>query len=373
MSRIILALAALAALPAAAQTQINLPDSLYTPGDTVTWVKRLTYYCEGPAWHPATGRVTFSQIGNPGTSANRPDWPLWVINPGQDTGTIFYTKGQSNGQILDPAGRLVVIQRDAVIRFAGIGAPAETLVVSGANGVSFNANGNTDGSAGNDITFGANGDFYFTNLGSGVFYVDTAGTLSQVVSNASSSNGIFWVEEDSAVYVHEGRYVRRYPRQPDGTLGTRTNFIDQQGMGADGGCMDSHDNRWVADYSGGQIRVFNAAGEALGAILMRGVSGSYNVRGGNAGNASNCAFGGPDLKTLYITGDGGLYSLPVKIPGRLLPGLVTAVHPFVKRDVGNRSPGALMDAAPRDILGRLLPGARTGPVLKVFPLTEEGR
>src|SRR5690606_25525671 len=152
---------------------------------------------------------------------------------------------------------------------------------------------------------------------SNVYYVDTAGVLSQVVNNASSANGIFWVEEENRVYVHEGSNIRHYTRQANGTLTNRTVWATQSGMGADGGCMDSHGNRWVADYSQGMVRVFNAAAAQVGNITMRGVMGAFNARGGNAGNASNCTFGGPDLKTLYITGDGGLYSLRVKIAGRV--------------------------------------------------------
>jgi gluconolactonase len=33
---------------------------------------------------------------------------------------------------------------------------------------------------------------------------------------------------------------------------------------------------------------------------------------------TNCAFGGDDLRTLYITGGGTLYSIHTTIPGRVL-------------------------------------------------------
>lgn len=47
--------------------------------------------------------------------------------------------------------------------------------------------------------------------------------------------------------------------------------------------------------------------------------------GGQNGNASNVVFGGPDRKTLYITGDGGLYKVPMKVAGRTRPG-TTAIR-----------------------------------------------
>jgi gluconolactonase len=364
---------ALAAMPAVAQTIVSLPDSLYSPGDTVAWIKRLTHYCEGPAWHARTGEVTFTQIGSPGSSTNRPHWPLWRVKPGVDTGSVFWNLGQGNGQVIDPQGRLVVIQRDVVIRFAAydsVGAKVDTLVHSGKNGVSFNANTTSDGGAGNDISVGARGDFYFTNLASNVYYVDTAGNLSQVVNNASSANGIFWLEEEGRVYVHEGANIRHYTRQPNGTLTNRTVWANLSGMGADGGCIDAHGNRWVADYSGGMIRVFNAAAQAIGNITMRGVSGTFDARNGNAGNASNCTFGGPDLKTLFITGDGGLYSLRVKIPGRPNPGQSTAIRSFAIRPVREERFGGLL-REPRDVLGRIVSDALAVPVLKVFPSADD--
>jgi gluconolactonase len=32
---------------------------------------------------------------------------------------------------------------------------------------------------------------------------------------------------------------------------------------------------------------------------------------------TNCAFGGQDLKTLYVTSGGQLWSIPVNTPGRI--------------------------------------------------------
>jgi gluconolactonase len=359
--RKVLPLLTLLASSALAQTTITLHDSLWFAGDTVTWVKRLPHYCEGPAWNPATGEVTFSQIGSPGTSANRPHWLVWRIKPGQDTGSVFYDKGQSNGQVMAPNGRLSIIQRDVVIQFDSAG-NVDTLVYSGKDGVVFNANNNSDNGSGNDLSFASNGAFYFTTLSSGIYYVDTTGKLSQAYSQASSANGILWREEENAVYVHEGNNVRRYERAANGALSNRTTFVNVQGMGADGGCIDAHGNRFIADYSQGMVRAFNAAGQGLGVIQMRGVSGNYDSRPGNAGNASNCTFGGPDLKTLYFTGDGGLYSLRMKIPGRTYPGQTTALRPGINR-MPAKTPAA-GGSEWRDARGRLVEGAATKRALK---------
>lgn len=364
----VLSLPLLAALPAAAQTVINLPDSLYYPGDTVTWVKRVPSYCEGPAWHARTGEVTFSAVGSPGSPSNRPHWPLWRVKPGVDTGSVFWNLGQGNGQVVDAQGRLVVVQRDVVIRFErydSAGARVDTLVASGKNGVNFHANNNTDGGAGNDLVMGSRGDFYFTTLASSVYYVDTAGNLSVAASSLNSANGIFWDEEDSVVFVHNtsgnNAAILRYTRTSSGALTNRTTWGTFSGY-ADGGCVDSAGNRWVGDYTNGMIRVFSREGQQVGNISLRSVSGAYNARGGNAGNANNCVFGGPDFKTLYITGDGGLFSLRVRIPGKPPAQEPVSLRAFRIKPV--KGEGFLQDGF-RDLLGRALPENREGPVLKL--------
>ncbi|HLU70515.1 MAG TPA: SMP-30/gluconolactonase/LRE family protein [Fibrobacteria bacterium] len=367
----LLASAALSLLAAAphgtAQTVIDLPDSLYYPGDTVTWVKRVPSYCEGPAWHARTGEVTFTQIGSPGTPTNRPHWPLWRVKPGEDTGSVFWNLGQGNGQKVDPHGRLVVVQRDVVIRFSAydtLTAKVDTLVASGKDGVSFNADNNTDGGAGNDLSIGSRGDFYFSNLATNAYYVDTAGNLSVAATGLNSANGIFWLEEENAVYVHSSATIYRFDRDANGALTNRTTWTTLSGY-ADGGCIDSQGHRWIGDYQNGMIKVYTPGGQLIGNIALRSVSGAYNARSGNAGNANNCTFGGPDLKTLYITGDGGLYSLRVKIPGRppaqAPPVSIKALVPQHKPRQGGMGAGELRRAY--DVRGRTTGAGVSGAIV----------
>lgn len=370
----LVAASVLLAQPAGAQvgtqSTINLPDSLYYPGDTVAWVKPVPSYCEGPAWHARTGEVTFSAVGSPGSSANRPHWPLWRVKPGVDTGSVFWNLGQGNGQIVDAQGRLVVIQRDVAIRFDrydSAGAKVDTLVSSGKNGVNFHTNASNDAGAGNDLAVGKRGDFYFSTLASSVYYVDTAGNLSVAATGLNSANGIFWLEDENIVFVHNtsgsNAAILRYDRASDGTLTNRTTWGTFSGY-ADGGCIDVAGNHWVGDYTNGMIRVFPpAGGQAIGNITLRGLpaTGGYNARSGNQGNANNCVFGGPDLKTLYITGDGGLFSLHVKIPGRQLPPSETvSLRPAIPRRAGS---AAMSLVAPRDALGRTVREDARVPVL----------
>ena len=57
----------------------------------------------------------------------------------------------------------------------------------------------------------------------------------------------------------------------------------------DGMCTDINGNLWVAFWGGGCIRKFSPTGELLAQVDLA------------ATLVTNCAFGGPDLSTLYIT------------------------------------------------------------------------
>jgi hypothetical protein len=110
------------------------------------------------------------------------------------------------------------------------------------------------------------------------------------------------------------------------------------------------------------------AGTQLGRIALRKQSGIYDSvnsqgRTGKQGNADNCVFGGPDMKTLYITGDGGLFSIPLKIPG-VPPGQVTAIHRGL---APSKSHPEASSGEFRDLRGRMLPKSWDGPAPKFVP------
>ncbi|HLU70514.1 MAG TPA: SMP-30/gluconolactonase/LRE family protein [Fibrobacteria bacterium] len=344
--------------PSHAQTPstIQLPDSLFATGDTITWWKRIPTFCEGPAWDAATQSVFFTrQYGN-----GQANWPIYKIGPGQDTGDVHIeTAAQANGLAFDAEGLLVAAQNGKLTRYKADGSVDAVLVTSGTNDVTFNQ--------ANDLSIGTDGAIYFTDLGNRVFHLNAAGELSVAYTGATSANGINWVEADSAVYVNESRQVKRYTVNPDGSLSDPQVFITvAEGSGgtyADGSTIDSHGNHYVANFQQGEIRVFNANGDSIGRVVPQLATGSYNALPGAMGNVSNLTFGGSDLKTLFFTGDGGLFSIRVKVPGvERFP--TTSVH------AGRLAPKAVFPgkAGPaRDLRGRMLPASRetTGPALRL--------
>lgn len=343
--------------PAQAQTVIQLPDSLYTAGDTITWVKRIPTFCEGPAWDPATGYVYFTRQQLGATT-----WPIIRVKPGVDTGVVFVASpGEANGLDFDPQGRLVAAQRGRLTRYNNDGSVDSVLFTSPNNGV-------TVGLV-NDLSIGSNGAIYMTTNASQIYYLSPDRKVTLAYNGAASANGIDWVEEDSVVYVNEQRQVKRYKVNPDGTLSNPVTAVTvlsgSGGTYADGGAIDAHGNFYVAGFQDGILRVFNAQGDSIGRIVPRLSNDGFS---GGMGNVSNVTFGGPDMKTLFFTGDGGLYSIPVKIPGRVRPGFpggITGIHALPpKMRAMVRS---LQGTDARDLRGRMVPsGARTSnPALRL--------
>jgi sugar lactone lactonase YvrE len=330
---------------ASAQT-IHLPDSLYTPGDTITWVKKVSGFNEGPVWDAASGYVYFTR-----QTLGSSTWPIIRIKPGVDTGTIWVANpGKANGLDVDAQGRLIAAQSGRLSRFKPDGTVDTVLVTSPSNSVTF-------GDA-NDLAVGAGGDIYFTTYSTTIYYLSKTRQLSLAYSSANMANGVEWIEEDSALYVNESRQVRKYRVHADGSLSDPQTFITvlagSGGTYADGGTIDSHGNRYVAAEQIGEIRIFNAKGDSIGTIVPKSVPSPYETGGfsGGQGNVSNMIFGGPDMRTLYFVGDGGLYSIRLKIPGRIRPGFsITGL----RRALLARKVAPATTTGFRDLRGRLLP------------------
>ena len=173
----------------------------------------------------------------------------------------------------------------------------------------------------NDLTLTAQGGIFFTSnkwdsVGF-IYYRAPAGTLTKKltfpVSDKSFPNGIVYLEEKGFMYIGLSQkvsggktgLVRKYSVDNQMNLANPVSFVSVSGP--DGMAVDVRYNVWIADGEGG-VAVFDSAGTKRGTITM------------DAGSASNCAFGGPDLQTLYITSGTGVYSVHLKVKGRKTTG-----------------------------------------------------
>lgn len=287
---------------------ISLPDSILEPGTKVTWVKKVPRYCEGPATDGANLVYFTEQRG--GSDMSWPIWKLDLSNP-NDTGSRWVVQSnQTNGLFADANGLIYAAQKGKIARYKKDGSLDKTLVSSGAGGINFNQ--------ANDLSVGKNGAVYFTDLGTSVYYLDPAGQLKAAATGLTGANGVEWIEEQNAVYVMEADASRitRFDVGANGALTNGKNFISLQVP--DGCDLDIHGNFYVGSYGEGALHVINPLGQDIGKIAFKMESGPYNSDG-DQGNICNCHFGGPENKTLFCTGDGGLFSIRMKIPGRAWP------------------------------------------------------
>ena len=126
-----------------------------------------------------------------------------------------------------------------------------------------------------------------------VFYCTCDGHAIPVADGLAFPNGLALTADAKTLYVVNelAHMMVRYEVQEDGTLGPKEDFapIRQGGIGGDGMALDVEGNLYLANYGTGMIDIISPEGEQVGALDAGGRT------------PTNVAFGGADLKDLYIT------------------------------------------------------------------------
>ena len=301
-------LSALAAPALFGQTALTTPDipGIVAGGTPVILVKGGLNSAEGPVAAP-DGSLYFSEPS---------DNKIYRVDA-DDHITVLFDAGRvddRNGErwrlpalAMDGRGRIFACRR------AGPGKIGIAIVYP-AGDAKFVADSyrGKPFSAPNDLTLGKNGGIYFTDPGDGpvrphaVYYVKPSGEVLLVTDNLESPNGILLSRDEKTLYVVDSRseYVLAFDVKPDGTLGSRRNFLKLKGVrkneqgvidsGIDGMALDSQGNIYAISHDG--VEVFNLKGEPLGVISV-------------GTQATNLAFAGKDGKTLYITTHESLFKV----------------------------------------------------------------
>ncbi|BCR92892.1 SMP-30/gluconolactonase/LRE family protein [Aspergillus chevalieri] len=155
----------------------------------------------------------------------------------------------------------------------------------------------------NDLIVSSTHDVYFTDQGQTgmteqtgcVYRLSPTGKLDCLVSNGISPNGLALSPDERFLYVAMTRSnaVWRLPLHADGTTTKAGLFFQSFGCaGPDGLAVDEEGNLFICHPSLGSVFVVDADGIPKARIAT--------ARGGGK-NLTNCTFGGPDGKTLFIT------------------------------------------------------------------------
>lgn len=173
----------------------------------------------------------------------------------------------------------------------------------------------------NDLTIAENGAIWFTDQGQTglqdstgrIFCLSPDGGLTLVLDGIPSPNGLVLSPDERILYigVTRGNAVWRMPIMPDGgasKVGIFTQFSGGLG-GPDGLALTQAGGVVVAHAGLGCVWIFSPIGEPL-----------YRVRCPQGLMTTNIAFGGPDMRDMYITesASGQVLKARMPIPGRRL-------------------------------------------------------
>ncbi|EJT71085.1 gluconolactonase [Gaeumannomyces tritici R3-111a-1] len=154
----------------------------------------------------------------------------------------------------------------------------------------------------NDLIMDSQRSLYFTDQGQTgmtdptgrVYRLSPTGKLDTLLDNGASPNGLALSPDERFLFVAMTRanQVWRLPLHADGTTSKVGVFFQSFGTaGPDGLRVDEEGNLFVCHPSLGSVFVVDKQGVPKARI----VSGTKGI------NLTNCCFGGPEHKTLYIT------------------------------------------------------------------------
>jgi gluconolactonase len=236
----------------------------------------------------------------------------------------------ANGLLLDPQGRLIACEGGLFER-PGVkvkGTPRVTRTDLKTGKVEVLA-ANYQGKpfdAPNDVTIDGKGRLYFTDLaGVAVYRIDPSGTVVRLLAapDVQRPNGIQVSPDDKTLYLIEAnqaqggaRLIRAYDLQADGTVrNMRVHYNFSPGRSADGMSIDTQGNLY-ASAGMNQLRGSSETLDTKTGVYVISPQGKLLKFIPIAEDfITNNAFGGADMKTLYVTAGKTLYKVRTDIAG----------------------------------------------------------
>lgn len=303
-------------------------DAIFEPGAKLKVEAEKGSAGEGPAWDPKLGVLT---------SGNN---HIYRLNREGKSG-IYRENAGTNGLLFDREGRLVMCE-PVLRRVTRLEADGKLTVLTDKFGTKkYNQP--------NDLTIDSRNRIYFSDprYGSradmqivdekgktieGVYRIDADGKVSRVIGReVERANGVLVSAEDKYLFVADNnndtpggaRKLWRFDLRKDGTVdpaSTKLLYDWGKGRGPDGIKHDVKGRLYVAaglnkpnpptepatDVKGGIYVIDPDSGKLISFLPVP------------TDEVTNCAFGGDDSRTLYITGGGTLYSIRTTTPGRVI-------------------------------------------------------
>ena len=110
--------------------------------------------------------------------------------------------------------------------------------------------------------------------------------------------------------------IRAYDLKPDGTVANMRVFHNfYPGRSGDGMCIDSEGSLYVAAGLNRTRGTSETLATKAGIHVLSSSGKLLDFFPVYEDSVTNCAFGGPDLKTLYVTAGKLLLKMPTKVAG----------------------------------------------------------
>jgi gluconolactonase len=261
-------------------------------------------FTEGPLWHP-DGFYYFVDIRKS---------TLHRLPSGKPVELVRDNTGEGNGTTFDLQGRLVICEggNRRVTRWSSNG--TSEVLVDRYEGKRLNRP--------NDVVCKSDGSLWFTDPGlrvplaqrevpyAGVYRIAPDGTTT-LMADCEYPNGLAFSPDERTLYVANTRwsqYIHAFELDAAGAVVRRRIFADMSSDETDGvpdGMKVDVEGRIFCTGPGGTW-VFAPDGRKLGIIRTPEVP-------------ANLAFGGPDLRTLFLTARTSIYTLRVRVPGQPHP------------------------------------------------------
>ena len=277
-------------------------------------------FTEGPAVD-RDGNVYFTDIIN-----------QRIMKLGADgvLSTYRQSSNVANGLLIDADGRLIACEGAAFerpgVRLTGTPRVTRTDLKTGKIEVLADSYEGRPLVGPNDVTIDSRGRLYFTELnGAAVYRIDAPGKVARILAapDVRSPNGIQISPDDRKLYLVESnqgqggpRLIRSYDLQPEGTVRNMRVLYDfSPGRSADGMSIDIQGNLY-ASAGMNQLRGTSETLDNKAGVYVISPDGKllkfYPIP---EDFITNNAFGGPDMKTLYVTAGKTLYKLRTDIAG----------------------------------------------------------
>jgi gluconolactonase len=198
----------------------------------------------------------------------------------------------------------------------------------------------------NDLTLDSRGRIYFSDpcygdrrrmemldadgrKVEGVYRIDPGGQVSRIITHeADRPNGLVVTPDDRTLYVADNnndtvggaRKLWRFALRPDGSIdpGSRA-LVHDWGTtrGPDGIKLDAAGRLFVAAGLNRANPPFETQEKPTAGVYVLSPAGALlEMIPIPRDECTNCAFGGDDLKTLFVTAGGTLWSVRLSEPGR---------------------------------------------------------